>query len=97
VLYKASTGTPAAFNDILPPASPDSAAVIRVDYANTVDSSDGYIVSLRVINYAGPETYCDGTGNCATRDVTLTTAPGFDGMTGLGSVGRRFIATLSRF
>jgi hypothetical protein len=29
--------------------------------------------------------------------VTLTTAPGFDGMTGLGSVGRRFIATLSRF
>ncbi|HBW20070.1 MAG TPA: hypothetical protein DEH11_14220, partial [Actinobacteria bacterium] len=91
------TGTPAAFNDILPPANPDSAAVIRVDYANTVDSSDGYIVSLRVINYAGPETYCDGTGNCATRDVTLTTAPGFDGMTGLGSVGRRFIATLSRF
>ncbi len=50
-----------------------------------------------MINYAGPETYCDGTGNCATRDVTLTTAPGFDSMTGLGSVGRKFIATLSRF
>jgi hypothetical protein len=50
-----------------------------------------------VITYEGPETYCDGTGNCATRDVTLTTAPGFDSMTGLGSVGPSFIATLSKF
>jgi subtilase family serine protease len=97
VLYKASTERPAAFNDIVPPALPDSAAVIRVDFVNTVDSSDGYIVSLRAINYAGPETYCDGTGNCATRLVTLTTAPGFDSLTGLGSVGKKFIATLSRF
>ena len=42
------------FNDILAPANPDAAAVIRVDYANTVDAADGYIVSLRAINYAGP-------------------------------------------
>jgi subtilase family serine protease len=97
VLYKASTQTPAAFNDILSPAHPHSAAVLRVDYVNTVDSSSGYVVSLRAIGYAGPETYCDGTGNCATRNVTLTTAPGFDGLTGLGTVGRRFIAALSRF
>ena len=32
VLYKAYVQKPAAFNDILPPAQPDSAAVIRVDY-----------------------------------------------------------------
>ncbi len=96
-IYKASTDSPAAFNDIMPPASPHSAAVIRVDYADTVDSSDGFVMSLRVINYAGPETYCDGTGNCATRNVTLTAAPGYDGLTGIGSVGRKFISTLSRF
>ena len=96
-LYKASIRTPAAFRDILPPANPHSAAVIRVDYVNTVNASDGFLVSLRAINYAGPETYCDGTGNCATRDVTLTTAPGFDSLTGIGSVGPKFIATLSRF
>ena len=36
VLYKASTAKPAAFTDILPPAQPNSAAVIRVDFANTV-------------------------------------------------------------
>ena len=35
----------------------------------------------------GPETYCDGTGNCASRLVTVNTAPGFDGMTGIGTVG----------
>jgi subtilase family serine protease len=96
-LYKAYTATPAAFNDILPPANPDSAAVIRVDYVNETDASNGYFVSLRSINYAGPETFCDPTGNCATRDVTLTTAPGFDSLTGLGSVGSKFITTLSKY
>jgi len=96
-LYKASLATPAAFNDITAPANPDAAALIRVDFANTVDATNGYVVSLRTMNYAGPETNCDGTGNCATRPVTLTTVPGFDSMTGLGSVGSRFIRTLSKF
>jgi subtilase family serine protease len=98
-LYAAYTATPAAFDDIVPPASPDSTAVIRVDYANqtTLDPADGYIVSLRAIGYAGPETYCDGTGNCATRPVTLTAAPGFDSLTGLGSISATFIQTLSKY
>jgi subtilase family serine protease len=96
-LYKAYTDSPNAFTDILAPSNPDSAAVIRVDYADTVDNTAGYNVSVRAINYAGPETYCDGTGNCATRDVTLTTGPGFDSLTGLGSVGPKFIAAMSRF
>jgi subtilase family serine protease len=96
-LYKAYSEYPSAFNDIVPPSSPDSAAVIRVDYANTVNSSSGYLISLRVLDYEGPETYCDGTGNCATRDVTLTTATGFDSITGLGSVGVGFIRALSKF
>ncbi len=97
ILYKADTRTPAAFNDILPPPQPLSTAVIRVDYANTVNSSAGFVVSLRVIDYQGPETYCDATGNCATRNVTLTTAPKFDSMTGIGSVGSRFIQLISKY
>jgi subtilase family serine protease len=96
-LYKASARTPSAFNDVRPPANPNSAAVVRVDYANTVNSSNGFLVSARAINYAGPETYCDGTGNCATRNVTLTAGSGFDGLTGIGSVGKTFIRTMSRF
>ena len=97
VIYDAYAANSAAFDDIVPPSSPDSTAVIRVDYADSVDSADGYVVSLRAIDYQGPETYCDGTGNCATREVTLTTAPGFDSLTGLGSVGGQFIATLAKF
>jgi hypothetical protein len=65
--------------------------VIRVDYANTANATDGYVVSLRAIDYQGEETYCDGTGNCASRLVEVNTAPGFDGMTGIGSVGQKFI------
>src|SRR5579859_5513712 len=96
-LYKAFMQSPGAFNDIMPPSNPDAADVIRVDYANTVNPSNGFLVSVRAINYAGPETYCDGTGNCATRNVTLTTAKGYDGMTGLGSVSGKFVSILSKF
>jgi subtilase family serine protease len=97
VLYKAWTTTPAAFNDINRPASFHSAAVARVDYVNGVNSNDGFVVSMRAINYEGPETYCDATGHCQTGPVTLTTRPGFDSMTGLGSVGANFIPTLAKF
>jgi subtilase family serine protease len=97
VLYKAYKRTPAAFSDTRLPAHPHSAAVIRVDFANAVNASAGYIVSLRPLNYEGPETYCDATGNCATRNVSLTTGPGFDSMTGMGSVNSRFIPVISKF
>jgi subtilase family serine protease len=96
ILYKASA-TKGAYNDVLPPASPDATAVIRVDYANSVDKSDGYLISVRGIDYEGPETFCDGTGNCATRPVSLWAAKGFDSLTGLGSAGSAFVPTLARF
>jgi subtilase family serine protease len=97
ILYKAYRATPTAFNDIVRPASFHSAAVIRVDYANEVNSRGGFVVSMRAINYQGPETYCDATGHCMTGSVTLTTRPGFDSMTGLGSAGASFIPTLAKY
>jgi len=96
-LYKAFTDTPSAFTDILAPSDPHAASVIRVDFANLVDSSNGFNISLRVINYAGNETYCDATGNCATRKVTLTATPGFDSLTGLGTISSKFLATMAKF
>lgn len=96
-LYKAYSRDPGAIRDILPPANPNSASTIRVDYANTVDATNGYNVSLRVLDYEGPETFCDGTGNCATRPVTLSAATGFDSLTGLGVPGRSFIHDLASF
>jgi subtilase family serine protease len=97
VLYKAYKATPAAFDDTRLPPNPHSAAVIRVDYANSVNASAGYVMSMRPLNYEGPETYCDATGNCATRNVSLTTGPGFDSMTGMGSINSRFIPTISKY
>jgi len=94
-LYKVDMQHPAAFNDILTPASPHSAAVLLVDFANTVNKSDGYVVSLRVLDFEGLETYCDATGNCESRDAILDTTPGYDSLTGIGSVGLQFISRLA--
>ncbi|MBV8446136.1 MAG: hypothetical protein JOZ92_09490 [Candidatus Dormibacteraeota bacterium] len=96
-LYKAYAEYPKAFNDIVPQSNPLSTATIRVDYANTMNNSAGYNISLRQITYEGLEKYCDLTGSCILRDVALTTAPGFDSMTGLGSIGSEFIEELSKF
>jgi subtilase family serine protease len=96
-LYKAYSANPAAYSDIQAPANPDSAATIRVDYTNSVDASSGYLISLRTINYAGPETFCDTTGNCATRNVTLTATKGFDSLTGLGAPSAKFVGMLSKY
>jgi subtilase family serine protease len=96
-IYKIDGSHPgAAFNDIVPPANPKTSAVIRVDYANTVNGSDGYNISLRVLDYQGTETYCDGTGNCVSRLVTLNTSKGFDSITGIGTVGAQFIERVSK-
>jgi subtilase family serine protease len=96
-IYKADKSDPGAILDIKSGENPNQNAVIRVDYANTVDASDGYNVSVRAIDYEGPETYCDGDNNCATRPVTLNVLKGYDEMTGIGVPGASFIADLSKF
>lgn len=96
-LYATYSADSGAYNDIVPPANADSADVIRVNYDDSTDATDGYDVFVRAIGYAGPETWCDATGNCATRPVTLTAAPGFDSLTGLGSIGPNFIRDLSQY
>lgn len=71
-------------------------AQYRVDQASAyVPGATGYIEQFREITYEGVITYCDETGNCASRPNTLTTAPGYNSMTGLGSPGPDFIADLS--
>jgi subtilase family serine protease len=96
-LYTAWKQTPTAFNDILPPTNPNATAVIRVDFANTINNASGFLISNRAIDYEGVETNCDGAGNCESRNVTLNAAPGFDSLTGLGSVGPNFLSALSKF
>ncbi len=92
-IYKLD-GTPGAIDDILPGGKQ---AQIRVDHAFTyVPGAKGFIKSFRELTYEGAITYCDATGNCATRPNTLTTAKGYDSMTGLGSIGPSFVSDLAR-
>jgi subtilase family serine protease len=68
-----------AYHDVVPPASTVVAA--RADFANTVDDTNGFLYSLRYLNFdAG---------------LTIHTAPGYDDVTGVGSPnGASFLSTL---
>jgi len=92
-IYKLD-GTSGAIDDIVPGGKQGQ---VRVDHAFTyVPSAKGYIQSFREITYEGAITYCDATGNCATRPNTLSTASGYDSMTGLGSIGPDFVTDLAQ-
>ncbi len=69
-----------AYRDVTAPASP--LGVVRADFVNGVDASNGYRYSLRSLNFdAG---------------LTIHTAPGYDAVTGVGSPnGAAFLAALS--
>ena len=86
-------GNSSALDDVLPAGKQDMS---RADFVNSVDASQGFLYSSRIIDYEGQEQFCaDGANQCATRDVALNTAPGFDNMTGLGAPGNDFVQTLS--
>jgi subtilase family serine protease len=84
---------PGAIYDVVPGGKQGQ---YRVDHADSyISGGTGLLQQFREITYEGVVTYCDETGNCASRPNTLTTAPGYDSMTGLGSVGSGFIADLA--
>jgi subtilase family serine protease len=91
-IYKLNS-TSGAITDIVPGGKQGQ---LRVDHAFTyIQGGKGVLYSFRELTYEGPITYCDETGNCATRDNTLSTAPGYDSMTGLGTTGPDFITDLA--
>jgi subtilase family serine protease len=94
-IYRLYT-TSGAISSILPPGKK---AMYRGDHAYTYvpTLTTGYAYQYRTITYEGPITYCDGTGNCATRRNTLSTGPGYNSMTGLGTVGPNFLTDLANF
>lgn len=66
-----------AFRDIVNPSS--TVAVVRTNFNNGVDASDGLSYSLRTMN----------------QTLSLQTTPGWDDVTGLGTPAGAFIAGLS--
>jgi len=87
-------GNASAIDDILPGGK---VGMFRRDFANQIlaPNTKGFLDQFREVTYEGVITYCDETGNCATRPNTLSTAPGYDSMTGLGSIGPSFVADLA--
>ena len=71
----AAAGT-AAFNDITSPAS--TVAVVRTNFVNSVDASDGLAYVLRTMN----------------QTLSLEVTPGYDDVTGLGTPAAGFIGAL---
>ena len=78
--------------DILPAGKQDQS---RADFANSLNDADGFLYTTRIIDYEGPEAFCNAEGTCQTRDFGLHTAPGYDNMTGLGSPGESFLSELT--
>ncbi len=81
-----------AFFDVVPGGKQ---AMARVDYLNEINAREGVRISARTIEYEGRQEYCDEAGACEHEKNILSTGPGFDSMTGIGSPGEGFIAKLS--
>ncbi len=96
-----ASGSSGAFYDILPAGNQ---AVVRNDYVNGENAEEGILTSARILGLEGAtEYFCpepnEETGECeeAIEEApeSLSTAPGFDSMTGIGSPGDGFIAALT--
>jgi subtilase family serine protease len=76
LLYKAA-GT-SAFNDVVSPSS--TIAMVRTNYVNGVDASDGLAYRLRTAN----------------QTLSLQTTPGYDDVTGLGTPTSSFLSMITK-
>jgi subtilase family serine protease len=91
-LYALEAHNPSVLYDVVPG---HKEANVRNDYVNGINPAFGIITSARVLTYEGVEEYCDGVGSCSARQAALTTAPGFDSMTGVGTPGTDFTGALA--
>ena len=103
LLYNLDAGgqSSGAFYDILPAGKQ---AVVRNDYLNGENAEAGVLTSARILGLEGAtEYFCEPneeTGECEgdieEKPESLSAAPGFDSMTGIGSPGDQFIEELAR-
>jgi subtilase family serine protease len=68
----------------------------RNDYVDEIlGAGPGVAHAVRIIGASVGEEYCDGTGNCASRPDTQSAGPGYNSLTGLGTLGPNFVEDLS--
>ena len=92
-----------AFYDILPAGKQ---AVARNDYLNEENAEEGVLTTARILGMEGAtEYFCpkpnEETGECEEElkeaPESLSAAPGFDSMTGIGSPGEGFLQAVSSY
>jgi subtilase family serine protease len=103
LLYNLDSGgqNPQAFYDVLPAGKQ---AVVRNDYLNGENAEAGILTTARILGLEGAtEYFCaqenEETGACEELEEapeSLSAAPGFDSMTGIGSPGDQFIEEVVR-
>jgi subtilase family serine protease len=102
LLYHLDSGSQksGAFYDVLPAGQQ---AVVRNDYLDGEDAEAGILTTARILGLEGAtEYFCpqanEETGECEVEleeaPESLSAAPGFDSMTGIGSPGNQFIQEL---
>jgi subtilase family serine protease len=91
LLYKLARDDSSVFFDITPQPLQ---ALVRSDFVDEIDAEEGIRTSVRTLEYEGKIKFCAANGSCSKEKVTLSTAPGFDSMTGIGTPGGGLIEAL---
>lgn len=92
-LYQLHRSQPGVIDDV----GPGTQAQRLVRYGDGVDTADGLQVLTSIVGYQGPESYCPpGGGACRTQNVSLSTTPGYDDVTGLGTPTLGFVPALAK-
>ena len=64
----------------------------RNDYLSQLfGTGTGLEHGVRIIGASLEEVFCDGTGNCVSRPDTQSAGPGYNSLTGLGTLGPKFV------
>ncbi len=92
LLYKLARDDSSVYFDVTPQPLQ---ALVRKDFADGVDAEEGILTSVRTLEYEGKEQYCKPSGKCVSQKITLSTAPGYDSMTGIGTPASGLIAALA--
>jgi subtilase family serine protease len=92
-LYTMARTEPVVLHAVTP-GQPQSQTMVA--YANSLDASDGSVISSRIVDYQGVEIYCAPSGSCSSRDVSLTTGGGYSDMTGTGAPRTGFVPALAK-
>jgi subtilase family serine protease len=93
LLYKLARDDSSVYFDVTPQPLQ---ALVREDYVDGVDAEEGIVTSVRTLEYEGKEKYCKPNGKCTSQKITLSTAPGFDSMTGIGTPSTGLLAALAK-